>query len=358
MFAILDCFFRLQGKEVSDLDMLFALKNIISCSVSFLLLITACTKNEAEVIDSPEPLPSETDSLPELPAGWENVSLKSFGNIYDINFIGDKGYCVTKDTIFSSTDGGRKWDPLLSGDQFFLLVALGSSETILVVSRGKKMLDQSFIYFSKNAGASFDSVLVDEYISGISSVNADTAFMIGKSLWKTENGGISWKKVYAFPGKHVDHPTLKFINDRIGYVWKHDGLFATRDGGISWVRFAVNGSKPVSLLGSIFMLNDSTGFVTGENHVAKIMHSDTSINFVYKFPQINTGYPYSELHFLSADTGYIATGSHLLKTTDGGNNWSYGLYTHGLPLLTLHFSDADHGWAAGYFGRIYKYVKP
>ena len=57
--------------------------------------------------------------------------------------------------------------------------------------------------------------------------------------------------------------------------------------------------------------------------------------------------------FINALTGWVAGGNGaILKTTDGGNNWS--LQTSGTTktLRSIFFLDANNGWACGDGGTI------
>src|SRR5450759_2056041 len=72
------------------------------------------------------------------------------------------------------------------------------------------------------------------------------------------------------------------------------------------------------------------------------------------------------LSFVNANTGWAAgDGGTVLKTTDGGANWSAQIpspnscagvtpYGNGCNLKGISFIDANNGWAVGAFGTIWK----
>lgn len=61
----------------------------------------------------------------------------------------------------------------------------------------------------------------------------------------------------------------------------------------------------------------------------------------------------SDVSFINATTGWIAGGSGLvLKTTDGGDNWTMENTNTTRYLYGVHFTDAQHGWIADITGGI------
>lgn len=195
--------------------------------------------------------------------------------------------------------------------------------------------------------------------------------LIGNNVKRTSNGGATWSTVSTLPAgfrlwdiamgssavgyvvgsKPID-PSDPYSNSKCAvYVTKDGGetwldrsldatggtfyrvaavgadhawavgdgfrIYATSDGGDTWVR--QNGSPDVSgRLESVYFLNDTTGWAAGA-----------------EFSPVRKGV--------------------VFRTTDGGATWKRVNMSTFTKLSAIGFSDATHGWTAGYEGqKLYK----
>ena len=61
------------------------------------------------------------------------------------------------------------------------------------------------------------------------------------------------------------------------------------------------------------------------------------------------------ISFVNSNTGFIASdGGKVLKTTNGGNNWSIQNLTPPVDVTSIHFVNSQTGYAAGSQGKIFK----
>jgi photosystem II stability/assembly factor-like uncharacterized protein len=63
------------------------------------------------------------------------------------------------------------------------------------------------------------------------------------------------------------------------------------------------------------------------------------------FPNPSDTVNYNAMFFTDANTGYVANGSRILKTTDGGMHWIQQLNAGGWQIMALFFPDANTGYA-------------
>jgi photosystem II stability/assembly factor-like uncharacterized protein len=53
-----------------------------------------------------------------------------------------------------------------------------------------------------------------------------------------------------------------------------------------------------------------------------------------------------DIYFLNSQTGWMVGGNgDIVKTTDGGDTWVVQANPAQYTLATIHFSDANNGWA-------------
>jgi photosystem II stability/assembly factor-like uncharacterized protein len=339
-----------------------ALSRIICHAIALVITFTSCTRDTDDVV-SPPPDPTDTTQPIDSPVtetlapGWKEIKLPTDDYIYDIVFYGDTGYCYAGKHLYRSVDGGDNWEKVLFSPKHFGNISMGSAENAVILSAYSTGDLPSTVYFTKNGGGSFDSLTFYDQVTDVFFINRETAFMIGKKFWKTIDGGASWQEVYNFNDPKGEYRSLYFLDELNGFINKYNGAFFTGDGGITWKKLGLDGSAPENYPGSIFFYSEEIGFLTGYHELATYNADSKTIRFYYDFYDYGTAF-YHDIHFVSADTGYVTNGRMILKTTDRGNTWKVELKTPAAELCELHFIDAGHGWAAGDNGTIYKYVKP
>lgn len=108
-------------------------------------------------------------------------------------------------------------------------------------------------------------------------------------------------------------------------------------------------------LNSVFFINDSKGWIAGDNGtVLKYDSASSNPQFIQRYI---TSDPLNSIFFISENTGWTAGGNgKIFKTTDGGINW-FAQNSSTLNLLTsMRFATPDTGWAVGINGTILKTV--
>lgn len=153
-------------------------------------------------------------------------------------------------------------------------------------------------------------------------INSITGYVFrsDKHLFKTTSGGLMWdSSLINAQGLAVRQGV--FINENDGMFMPVPGI--TTNGGASWNQ----GSIPSGwfYIQSMYLLNDSIGFVTGvdlntfEPCICKTLNA--GINWV----EVDRGggaNNFSNIIFLSDSIGLEARFA-IKKTSDGGNNWFY-----------------------------------
>lgn len=169
-------------------------------------------------------------------------------------------------------------------------------------------------------------------------------FIVGAGediILRTTNGGQSWSYAYQGIGNGGFGTyilrDLHFINATTGWaVGRNGNIYKTTNAGVSWT---VQNPGTSSELYSVWFVNPNLGFVAGDNVLLKTTNGGANWT-----PTPIGGA--EKVVFTNANTGYAGSGNSISKTTDGGQNWT------NLPLpqvsgyLTdLHLSDPQTCYA-------------
>ena len=142
-------------------------------------------------------------------------------------------------------------------------------------------------------------------------------------------------------------------------------IYHTSNGGVTWDSSSVATSAVYMQAKKVQMVNAATGYAilssTGNTALARTTNGGQSWTVV-KTDNTQFTAAFTALSFVDPQNGYLAAFNFnsapnkfsLLKTTDGGTTWTPLTFPSNLPgnigstqINSLHFSDMQHGWAAG-----------
>jgi photosystem II stability/assembly factor-like uncharacterized protein len=196
-------------------------------------------------------------------------------------------------------------------------------------------------------GNTLRSVYFSDENTGYAVGNLGTALM-------TIDGGKNWSILNTNTTKNLND--VYFINANYGFAVGDSGtIIKTINHGATWSTLVSGVNEN---LYSVFFTDSLTGHSCGQN--GKIIKTtdggnqwDTKTSNVnaklysIDFPSTETGYFVGEL--------YLIVGAHfyykgfVLKSTDGGDNWTLLTDSLSKPLYTSDFTDTIKGFAAGGF---------
>jgi photosystem II stability/assembly factor-like uncharacterized protein len=332
---------------------------------------------------------------------WTTLSIPS-GSFY---YNGSDTYTATGDygSIYRSTNNGSNWvnyrqsvynsymNDVQVIDENIAYIGCGNGTILKTVNGGNiwsAMIDSTIEHYNTIF-----------FFNSLTGFGAGQSRFTGSDIKKTTNGGLNWYSVSMPQTEQIFN--LDFTNDSIGYaggkqgtflksinkgaVWNITGNFdAFATGGIEfinqntgfWVgssyvtnaqiRKTTNGGYNWSetLLDSIEMLydiefkNSSTGFACGYYPTATgyfgaiCMTTNQGSSWSVQYPQTNMIY---ELSIADSNTIYASCdGGKILKSTNGGVNWSVFQSCYSGYLLSLDFINQNTGYACSYGGIIIK----
>lgn len=267
--------------------------------------------------------------------------------LIDLWFVDNVGFSLSRDpnAILKSTDRAQTWQSVQKTLNPVFNIAMGDAKKAIGIAR-------DVLYITRDGGLHFDSVQFHgEAFYDAFYAAPNTAYATGKSVWKTQDAGESWNKIYQFenPG---EYPTLYFINEQTGWASAAEGLYKTVDGGLSWEK----SPSPLitSLAYAIFFVNADNGYIVLWNKVLKTSDGGNNWEVV-----LNTESQIIDVHFVTKDIGYANTLKKIYKTTNGGASWTTEVKLPeddgGKVITELFFIDADNGYAIG--SHLLKYKK-
>ncbi|MBN1893895.1 T9SS type A sorting domain-containing protein [bacterium] len=263
--------------------------------------------------------------------------------------------------IFRTSDRGATWTAQESGtwrnlrSVFFADSltgwAVGHGGTILKTGNGGEIWEAQ----ESGTPANLWSVMF---------VNADTGWIAGQdsTLLKTTNGGSDW--IGLDGGTGYDYSCIRFMDpdtglavgftgylDDIGGLQKQSGvIIRTTDGGLSW---SENNPESIPALNAICQADSGTGWAVGING---ILLNSSNHGRTWESKSSGAAGLLTSVFCLDPDTGWIAGPGTIIKTTNGGLNWTPGNNPfagdpHG-PLYTyrsLQFVNSRKGYVLASF---------
>jgi photosystem II stability/assembly factor-like uncharacterized protein len=291
--------------------------------------------------------------IPEVNAQW-NQQVSGSSNYLDHIFFPTTlvGY-VTNGSggLIKTTNGGSNWNNVSGVSGVYGALWFTSIDTGYVAGTGGMLK-------TTNGGTTWIDNFVDNVsvIGGICFLTRDIGFCVGLNmsgdtaiLFKTVNAGNSWNKIgkfYTFGNPE----NIVFTSLTTGFVVTNgDALFKTIDGGVNWVSvFSDLG------LNNIFFPSPSIGYLVSYSDIYKSIDGGDTWN-VQVNPNPSAFY---SIYFTDNNNGYAAGGDGfstgvIVKTTDGGINWTLSL-TNSYTYRTLHFPSSSTGYACGSGGAIFR----
>lgn len=190
--------------------------------------------------------------------------------------------------------------------------------------------------------------------------NASTGFVCGYSgtIIKTTNGGLNWNIISSGTSNHL--LSLSFYNNLTGICCGNGGTtLYTTNGGDNWS--IGNPQGYLVTFYSAFMLNSTAGFCAGVNTIFSPLVAKTSnggANWTYySFMVNNNEATLYGIHFFNNQNGIAVSTlwngqGGISRTSNGGVNWTSQILTAGL--FSLDFPVPTVGYCVGLNGAILK----
>lgn len=295
---------------------------------------------------------------------WSQLNSWTTCNFESICFTdANTAYCVGRNSnyyygsVFKTIDGGASWDSLH--------LDIGYPTTIVFPSQNTGYLGAyDRVFKTRDAGETWSEYGFHNgyMINDLVFLDTLRGYVVGyepsmtwKIVAKTLDGNNTWTDITP----NVWYGEIKCIdcaNDSsciFGIIdFPESASMITLDGGISWQDITPDGTSDVY---SVCYLDANHAFLGGlaENGDSRIsMTTDGGQTWITLFSSPDYPVP-NDIYFINTDTGYFVTdGGHILKTTDGGTNWTEQPSGVASRLSSIFFLSDNHGYIAGYNGVI------
>jgi len=292
-----------------------------------------------------------------LPAGAVPPATNDEGRI---GFITGKA-----NTLLKTTDGGITWRRILErkadGPHFERILFMGTNEGWAV--------SRDLLLHTDDCGETWAPAteLPEKfYYFGPATATASAYYQMqpptcGASIWRTQNGGVSWTALPSHLPRN-DYGTIFFFDQQHGWVAGNYGQAArTGNGGQTWQKQTLpDGGR----LSQVQFVSPQTGWMRADQgHKGNLWSSrDGGLSWQAQPLGIVSYWNVEDMQFLDAQVGFVlvhveAKKNQVLRTLDGGASWNV-LGTHPVNMAAFSFISAREGWIAGDGGCVFHCQEP
>jgi photosystem II stability/assembly factor-like uncharacterized protein len=271
-------------------------------------------------------------------------------NAKSVNIFNANNYMITDGdgNLWFTSDGGNTWNNNNSmvGNSLNDCFALSNSRFLAIGDNGK-------IAFTTNAGSTLNSLetrVTNQELWGIHHFGS-TFFAVGDAgtILKSSNDGQTWNNLNS--GNTDNLRSIISINANTAVAVGNAGtILKTTNGGTSWTQISTGYSDDINV---IHRIPNGTLYAVGNNElVLKSTNDGSSWTFL---TTSFTGFQYNftDVNFATNDTGFIATNSaEIITTDDGGQNWYLRMTGLFGQMTCLSFVDGLKGWIGSDNGEI------
>ena len=255
------------------------------------------------------------------------------------------GYAISFGELVKTTNGGTIWNPV--GMEDCISYCFSNPITVFGVGRSGTLLK------SEDSGATCTNYTISVSNANFLDVHfpdENTGFAVGYyiennarygNIVKTNDAGDTWELIFDDLSENL--ASVFFTDNNTGYIsGGYGSIFKTADGGNSWDTL---NTKVKRGLWDLVFVNENTGFVFGDNPgvILKTTNAGATWDSVYSISNWLRG-----IHFVDENIGYAITTTTILKTIDGGSNWTETALDPENIFLDVFFVNEQVGFICGF----------
>ena len=294
---------------------------------------------------------------------WQKRELNCREDLSGIALNGKIGWAVgAENMLYSTLDGGATW-AAYSLESLPTYTAISFSDQSFGYIAGR--MGSGMIWSTRDGGNTWgqQSPGVRGDLTSVFAVNRALCFVTGEDvIVKTDNGGLSWRRVYrdlspeelAMPRSQrrvaIMNSVFFFDNRRGWAVGSGGAVVFTTDEGEYWEKIKTGIDRN---LHAVWFLSPTKGFVGGDDGM--IYSTDNGGRRWTSQPASSSGESIRSFFFLDGHHGWaVGDGGVILSSDDGGQSWRELRIGGGASLRKVWFSDPKTGWICGERGILLK----
>lgn len=289
---------------------------------------------------------------------WQEIPVPgNDSNIPDMHVSGgNEVYISLYNNLYHTIDNGQTWDTIPIG------YPCSTIKTIeFLDEQNWKVLDGSKLYYSSNAGISWDLHQTYPFSNSMTDMTwIDTSHVIlvgqGGMILSSENAGQTFNEVSK--GFRYYLKDISFMNFTTGLMVGFDVnraiIMRTTDGGYNWTNIALDSILQENSLRGVVLNESGTGWASGWGGLMKTVDDGQS------WEQIETAYDYSLNKVETWGDKYIWTGGNngkLLRSANYGESWEDISLPFEDFIDIISFCDSSNGYITVREGQNSGYTK-
>jgi len=191
--------------------------------------------------------------------------------------------------------------------------------------------------------AGFSRQRISAGASAISFVDANHGYAAGEGIWKTIDGGRSWRPMA--PPLTMDYKGVSAVTATAAWVCGDDGFIGHTSNGMTW-QSQVSGT--VQALIAIDFVSATNGWACGRGGTI-VATTDGGASWVTQTTGVTTNL--IAVDFVDSIHGWaVGDSGEIIATVNGGVTWTVQASGTASDLYDVWFSDPSSGWACGEAG--------
>lgn len=246
--------------------------------------------------------------------------------VFTLSFIGETFFAGTAAGLYRLRD--LRWERVESVPAVNVNAITPSTDGTVFIATNERG-----VFASKDAGRSWTRLpgLGGEKILSLAAVDTDTLIVgtSGHGAFITRDSGTTWSASDSFAGEYVSLIVIDPLDGKIIYLSTRDGLYRSRDAGVTWQR--VRGGIETEIVSAL-------SFASGRVYAATIgrgvfVSDDNGSSWQNVSSGLPSGVTMLALAQLDAQTILVGAQNGVYLTRDAGNTWQSASAGLGVPQI-------------------------
>ena len=299
-------------------------------------------------------------------ASWNSQTSGTGQSLYDVSYVSPTTAVASGwgGTIIRTTDGGSIWNSIGTSYSHWGVAFTDDNNGVVVG-------DLNNIEHTTDGGTTWthpNTFLLQTNFNCVRFFNSTKGVAVGEygAIFKTLDGGITWEIVtkgiqdlQTFPGyvDREDFYDVQCLNSTTAVILRRNAVYFTSDNAQTWSLATIPGT--VFNLNGLHFIDSNTGTVVGrvnnsnDNSIMKT--TDAGATWITQYSNtLGDAGKLNAVSFSSAEVGLVVGSGRILRTNNGGQDWIEQLQPY--VLYDVHLVDQNIGYAVGKYGTILKTI--